>query len=155
MKFKPSILLAAGCVILAGCERQSPESTTANSNLVAPSNTATATDKANAATDAAVQRLAETREVAIRAMSEKLATWETKITSLQTKADGLGEAAKKNGSEAIAGLRREFDQAGTYLTEVGTAGNDQWQELKSKFDEAMERLAAAYEAAARELQSDT
>jgi prophage DNA circulation protein len=157
MKYHACMPLAVFCVILAGCERQGPETTTANSAPVEPTNASasTLTDQATDATDAAVQRLAETREEAVQAMSGKLAAWEAKIASLQTKTEGLGEAAKQSGSEAIAGLRREFDQAGTYLTEVGTAGKDQWREIKSKFDETMERLSAAYDAAARELQSDS
>jgi len=156
MKYQTGTILAACCVFLAGCERQSPETTTSSSNPVAQTNdNLTITDRAQSATDAVAEQLTETREEATQAMTETLATWEEKIDSLQTKAEGLGEAAKENGSEAIAGLREEFDQAGTYLTELGHAGKDQWRELKSKFDESMDRLSAAYDAAARELQSDS
>jgi len=157
MNYNTGIFLVVLCVVVAGCERDNPETTISNSNPVAPTNdnATTLTDRAKAATDTAAQQLAATREEAMKTMTETLTTWETKIESLQTKAEGLGAAAKENGSEAIAGVRREFDQAGACLTELGHAGKDQWQELKSKFDETMARLAAAYDAAASELKSDS
>lgn len=149
--------LAACCVILAACDQPTPPAATADSNPPARTNdgATTLSDQAAAAKDAALKQLAETREQAVLAMTETMATWETKIDSLQTKAEGLGQAAKETGGEAITGLRRELDQAGTYLTEAGNAGKDQWRELKSKFDEAMDRLSAAYDAAAKELKSDS
>jgi hypothetical protein len=138
--------MAALCLGLAGCEQSdapAPETSASRTNTSSSSLTVQARETA----PPPAKPFTEIKHEALTMMTNALAAWDGKINELQKRTDGLTDAAKAEGDIALKSVRHEFDQAGKCLANLTDAGKEQWAEAKTKLDDAVAKLAKAYDEA--------
>ena len=80
----------------------------------------------------------------------KLAEYEKEIDQLQAKAEKLEGDAKAKAEQQLTALRLKRDEVIEKLKELGSAGGNAWEQIKSGIEAALEDLGNAYKKAAAE-----
>ena len=80
----------------------------------------------------------------------RLAEYGKEIDQLQAKAEQLGGDAKAKAEQQLTALRQKRDAVSEKLTELGSAGGNAWEQIKSGIEAALEDLGNAYKKAAAE-----
>ena len=80
----------------------------------------------------------------------RLAEYEQEIDQLQAKAEKLGGDAKAKAEQQLTALRQKQDAVAEKLKELGSAGGNAWEQIKSGIETALEDLGKAYKKAAAE-----
>ena len=80
----------------------------------------------------------------------KLTEYKNKIDQLQAEAEKLGGDAKAKAEQQLTALRQKQDAVSEKLKELGSAGGDAWEQIKSGIEAALEDLGNAYKKAVAE-----
>jgi nitrogenase molybdenum-iron protein alpha/beta subunit len=83
-------------------------------------------------------------------MATELDEYGKKIDVLQAKTEELGGDAKKEINQELAEMRQKYADAYDSLNELKNSGSDEWAQLKSEVDSAMEGLSNVYKKASDE-----
>jgi len=80
----------------------------------------------------------------------RLAEYGKEIDQLQAKAEKLGGDAKAKAEQQLTALRQKQDAVAEKLKELGSAGGNAWEQIKSGIEAALEDLGNAYKKAVAE-----
>jgi len=81
------------------------------------------------------------RDDYVKNLKSKLDQWNADLDTLEDKARGAAEDAKAAYRGRIDDARKRRDEARQKLTEIESAGEDAWEELKKGTEDAWDRLA--------------
>lgn len=73
----------------------------------------------------------DTRTEYIEKLSAQMVEWDLQIDRLKDKAESATPEAKYDYSSSIAALQLKRDEAAEKLQGISTAGDDEWEELKT------------------------
>ena len=137
------LLLALG--VLPGCgEKEQPQSKSATvSKEDVKKEVKEAYDATKAYTQEQMQAFREQTET-------RLAEYKKEIDQLQVMAEKLEGDAKAKAEQQLTALRQKRDAVSEKLKELGSAGGNAWEQIKSGIEAAMEDLGKAYKKAAAE-----
>ena len=80
----------------------------------------------------------------------RLAEYKKEIDQLQGKAEKVEGDAKAKAEQQLTALRQKQDAVSEKLKELGSAGGDAWEQIKSGIEAALEDLGNAYKKAVAE-----
>ena len=67
----------------------------------------------------------------VERLSAQIVEWDVQIDLLKDKAESATPEVKSDYSDAIAALQLKRDEAAAKLQGISTAGDDEWEELKT------------------------
>ena len=77
----------------------------------------------------------------------RIAEYGKEIDQLQAKAEKMGGDAKAKAEQQLTALRQKRDAVSEKLKELGSAGGNAWEQIKSGIEAALEDLGKAYKKA--------
>ena len=137
------LLLALGALTGCGDNEQNQEKAVTVSKEDVKKEVKEAYDTTKAYSQEQMQAFREQTET-------RLAEYEQEIDQLQAKAEKLGGDAKAKAEQQLTALRQKRDAVSEKLKELGSAGGNAWEQIKSGIEAAMEDLGKAYKKAAAE-----
>ena len=137
------LLLAAGALAGCGDNEQTPSKPASVSKEDVKKEVKEAYDTTKAYSQEQMQAFREQTET-------RLTEYEQEIDQLQAQAEKLGGDAKAKAEQQLTALRQKRDAVSGKLKELGSAGGNAWEQIKSGIEAAMEDLGKAYKKAAAE-----
>lgn len=67
----------------------------------------------------------------VESLSAQMVAWDVQIDRLKDKAESVTSGTKSEYSSAIAALQLKRDEAAVKLQGISSAGDDEWEELKT------------------------
>lgn len=138
------IVLVLALAALPGCSKKEQNE---NNETVSGEDVKKATEEAYEVTGKytreQIQKFREKTEA-------ELEDYGKKIDILQTKTEELGGDAKEKINNELAEMRQKYADAYDKVNELKHSGSDEWAQLKSEIDSAMEDLSNIYKRASDE-----
>jgi len=82
----------------------------------------------------------ETRTEYVERISAQMVEWDAQIDLLKDKAESASSEAKSEYSKAISALKLKRDEAALKLQGVSSAGDDEWEEIKTGTEHVMDEV---------------
>jgi hypothetical protein len=82
----------------------------------------------------------ENRTEYVERISAQMVEWDVQIDLLKDKAESASSEAKSEYSKAISALKLKRDEAAQKLQGVSSAGDDEWEEIKTGTEHVMDEV---------------
>ena len=82
----------------------------------------------------------ENRTEYVERISAQMVEWDVQIDLLKDKAESASSEAKSEYSKAISALKLKRDAAAQKLQGVSSAGDDEWEEIKTGTEHVMDEV---------------
>lgn len=91
--------------------------------------------------------MSNTRDDYVKKLKAKLDEWNAEISVLEARADQVKAEARVQYQKQLEETKKQRDELKQKLDQVGQAGGEAWQELKSGLDLAWDALTDAVKSA--------
>jgi ElaB/YqjD/DUF883 family membrane-anchored ribosome-binding protein len=82
----------------------------------------------------------ENRTEYVERISAQMVEWDVQIDLLKDKAENASSEAKSEYSKAISALKLKRDEAALKLQGISSAGDDEWEEIKTGTEHVMDEV---------------
>jgi len=138
MKPQYSFVALALALLIAGCDRPTPQS----------ERQATGQDvkrETKEAVDTTKQYVAENKDEFVAKTETKLRELDARIVDLTAKTSTVKDDAKAEADQLMTSLRRQRSEVDKQLNTLKQSSKEMWADAKAAFDTAFDELQKAYE----------